>query len=208
MARRQLEEYQDAIASGRNNRERESLNHVPNSTLAETGFLPGMSRFGKLGVPSGSSIKDLSALEEWTTTIREQERNYMNTNVVVTKTATFGGALLVVVGLLGFIAPGFMGMHLSALHNVMVLLSGVVAIYFGLMATQATGRTFCLVFGAMFGLLGLAGFAAGGTDYTFTIIPGALVLGTMDHLVHLILGAIFLLVGWVQKPATATTPAR
>ena len=127
---------------------------------------------------------------------------------MVTKTTTFGGALLIVVGLLGFIAPGFMGMHLSAAHNVLLLLSGAAAIYFGLMATQATGRTFCLVFGAMFGLLGLAGFAAGGTDYTFTIIPGALVLGTMDHLVHLILGAIFLLVGWVQKPATATTPAR
>src|SRR2546425_11630418 len=132
----------------------------------------------------------------------------MNTNVVVTKTATFGGALLVVVGLLGFIAPGFMGMHLSAAHNVVLLLSGVVAIYFGLMATQAAGRTFCLVFGAVYGLLGLVGFVSGGQNYTFTIIPGALVLGTMDHLVHLILGAVFLSVGWVQKPATATPPAR
>ena len=132
----------------------------------------------------------------------------MNTNIVVTKTATFGGALLVVVGLLGFIAPGFMGMHLSAAHNVVLLLSGVVAIYFGLMATQAAGRTFCLVFGAVYGLLGLVGFVSGGQNYTFTIIPGALVLGTMDHLVHLILGAVFLSVGWVQKPATATPPAR
>ena len=132
----------------------------------------------------------------------------MNTNIIVTKTATFGGALLVVVGLLGFIAPGFMGMHLSALHNVMLLLSGALAIYFGLIATQAAGRTFCLVFGAMYGLLGLAGFVAGGAGYTVTMIPGALVLGTMDHLVHLLLGAVFLSVGWAQKPATAAPSAR
>ncbi len=132
----------------------------------------------------------------------------MNTNIIVTKTATFGGALLVVVGLLGFIAPGFMGMHLSALHNVMLLLSGALAIYFGLKATQAAARTFCIVFGALYGVLGLVGFVSGGQNYTFTIIPGALVLETMDHLVHLILGAVFLSVGWVQKPATATPPAR
>ena len=134
--------------------------------------------------------------------------NIMNTNVIVTKTATFGGALLAVVGLLGFIAPGFMGMHLSAAHNVVFLLSGALAIYFGLIATQAAGRTFCIVFGTVYSLLGLAGFFAGGAGYTFTLIPGALVLGTMDHLMHLILGAVFLSVGWVQKPATVTPPAR
>ena len=112
-----------------------------------------------------------------------------------------------VVGLLGFIAPGFMGMHLSAAHNVLFLLSGALAIYFGLVATPTAARTFCLLFGAVYSLLGLAGFVAGGAGYTFTMIPGSLVLGTMDHLVHLILGAVFLSVGWVQKPATAT-PAR
>ncbi len=132
----------------------------------------------------------------------------MVANIMVTKAATFGGALLIVTGLLGFIAPGFMGMHLSPARNVVFLLSGALAIYFGLMATQAAGRTFCLVFGAVYSLLGLVGFAAGGTGYTFTMIPGALVLGTMDHLFHLILGTVFLSVGWVQKPATVTPPAR
>ena len=68
----------------------------------------------------------------------------------------------------------------SALHNVVLLLSGAVAIYFGMKATPAAARTFCVVFGALYGLLGLAGFVAGGQNYTFTIIPGALVLGTMD----------------------------
>jgi hypothetical protein len=112
------------------------------------------------------------------------------------------------VGLLGFAAPGFIGMHLSALHKVLFLLSGAVAIYFGLKATPAAASIFCMVFGAVYGLLGLAGFVLGGSDYTFTIIPGALVLGTMDHLVHLILGALFLSVGWFERAVTATPPAR
>lgn len=131
----------------------------------------------------------------------------MVANSMVTKTTTFGGALLVGTGLLGFIASGFMGMHLSVAHNVVLLLSGALAIYFGLMATQAAGRTFCLVFGTVYGVLGLAGFIAGGAGYTFTI-PGALVLGTMDHLVHLIFGAVFLFVGWGERADTAMPPTR
>ena len=127
---------------------------------------------------------------------------------MVTRTTTFGGAFLVVVGLLGFAAPGFLGMHLSPLHNVVHLLSGVAAIYFGMKATPTAALTFCKVFGAVYALSGLAGFVAGGPDYTFTIIPGALILGTMDHLVHLIFGAIFLSVGWGRRPATVTIPRR
>ena len=135
------------------------------------------------------------------------EKKEKEKNIMVTRTTTFGGAFLVLVGLLGFAAPGFIGLHLSALHNVLLLLSGVVAIYFGLKATPAAARTFCIWFGALYGLLGLAGFVAGGQQYAFTIIPGALVLGTMDHLVHLILGAIFLSVGrsWRAVRATART---
>jgi Domain of unknown function (DUF4383) len=127
---------------------------------------------------------------------------------MITRTTVFGGALLVVVGLLGFVASRFMGMHLSALHNIVLLLSGTAAIYFGLKATPAAARTFCVVFGAVYGLLGLAGFVAGGPGNTVTIIPGALVLGPMDHLIHLILGVIFLSVGWGSRAATAIASAR
>ena len=127
---------------------------------------------------------------------------------MITKTTVFGGAFLVLLGLLGFAAPGFIGMHLSVLHSVLLLLSGALAIYFGLKATPAATRTFCLVFGAVYGLLGLAGFVAGGPDYTFTIIPGALVLGAMDHALNLILGTVFLSVGWVERVVPTTPPTR
>ena len=38
-------------------------------------------------------------------------------DMMATKTTTFGGALLIVAGLLGFVAPGLMGLHLTAAHN-------------------------------------------------------------------------------------------
>ncbi|MBI2949190.1 MAG: DUF4383 domain-containing protein [Verrucomicrobia bacterium] len=118
---------------------------------------------------------------------------------MITRTTTFGGALLIMAGLFGFIAPGFMGLRLSPAHNLLFLVSGAVAIYFGLLTRQAAGRTFCIVFGAFYGLLGLAGLVAGGLNGPITIIPEALVLGTMDHVVHGILGAVFLTVGCVSE---------
>jgi len=131
----------------------------------------------------------------------------MVTNIVVTKTTTFGGSLLVMVGLLGFVTPGLMGMPLSVLHKAVYLLSGATAICFGLKATPVAARAFCLVFGMLYGLLGLAGLVAGTRNYTLTIVPGALILGPMDHLFHLILGATFLVVGWFER-ATATPTTR
>lgn len=118
---------------------------------------------------------------------------------MVTKTATFGGVLLVLAGLFGFIAPGFLGLHLGAAHNLLFLVSGVAAIYFGLLTPQAAGRTFCIALGAFYGLLALAGLVVGGLNSAITIIPGALILGIMDHLAHLLLGAVFLFVGLVSE---------
>jgi hypothetical protein len=125
---------------------------------------------------------------------------------MVKNTATIGGILLILAGLVGFAAPSLMGMHLSTAHNIVHLVSGAIALYFGLKATPASARAFCIVFGAAYGLLGLIGFAAGGPGYTLTLIPGELVLGTMDHVVHVLLGAIFLIAGLFRKVAPVMSP--
>lgn len=125
---------------------------------------------------------------------------------MIKKTATIGGIVLIGAGLLGFLAPGLMGMHLTAAHNLVHLVSGALALYFGLKGTVAAARTFCIAFGALYGLLGLVGFVAGGADHTLTLIPGQLVLGTMDHVVHLIVGAVFMVVGFAQRPAAVMPP--
>ncbi len=127
--------------------------------------------------------------------------------------ATVLGVAFILVGLVGFISPGFLGTHLSLAHNLVHIISGAVALYFGLAGTLAGARLFDLVFGAVYLLLGVVGFLLGspgaptiagmadmGTDgRLFRVIPGALELGTMDHVVHILLGIVFLIGGLLTK---------
>jgi hypothetical protein len=113
---------------------------------------------------------------------------------------TILGILFLIAGLLGFAAPGMMGMHLSVAHNVIHLVSGALALYFGSRGTYDAARTFCIVFGIVYGLLGLMGFLAGGADYMLTLLPGQLMLGKMDHIVHIILAILFIIGGLSPRP--------
>ncbi|MDB6032275.1 MAG: hypothetical protein JWM16_2613 [Verrucomicrobiales bacterium] len=120
--------------------------------------------------------------------------------------STILGIVFLLVGLLGFAAPNLMGMHLSASHNIIHLVSGALALYFGLKGTWESARTFCLVFGIVYALLGLAGFLFGGADRMLNIIPNQLVLMTADHVVHIILGALFI-IGGLSRPVMAHDPS-
>ena len=126
--------------------------------------------------------------------------------------ATILGAAFLLVGLLGFVVPGLLGTHLSMTHNVVHLVSGALSLYFGLQGTLSAARLFCLVFGAVYGLLGIAGFLAGrpGTvspgmpgmesgDFILKVIPGMLELGTADHILHIVLGAIYVAGGLMTR---------
>jgi hypothetical protein len=99
-------------------------------------------------------------------------------------------------------------MHLSVAHNIVRLISGVLALYFGLTGTLRAVRSFCIIFGIVYGLLGLLGLVAGnGAELMLTVIPGQLMLGKMDHIVHVLLGAVFLLSGIRDKTtAVVSTP--
>ncbi|HEX8354697.1 MAG TPA: hypothetical protein VF611_17450 [Pyrinomonadaceae bacterium] len=113
------------------------------------------------------------------------------------------GAVFVLAGIAGFVAPGLAGLHLSTAHNLIHLVSGAAALYFGLAASLSAARMFGIVFGVVYLLLGLAGFLLGspGTpemhgmaadSRLFKVIPGVLELGTSDHLFHVIGGIVFL----------------
>ncbi|HEV2706554.1 MAG TPA: DUF4383 domain-containing protein [Pyrinomonadaceae bacterium] len=128
---------------------------------------------------------------------------------------TLLGAVLLLVGLLGFISPGGMsdmtGAHLTAVHNVVHLLSGAIALYLGLKGTLAAARLFCLVFGAVYLLLGIVGYLTGGahplsagipgppSDRLLRLLPGSLELGSADHGIHILLGIVFLIGGLLTK---------
>ena|SRR5687768_2609512 len=127
--------------------------------------------------------------------------------------ATLLGVVFILVGLIGFIAPGFLGTHLSMAHNLVHLISGAVSLYFGLKGTLAGARLFCIVFGLVYGLLGVAGFLLGGggqhtipgithggpDSRLLTVIPGVLEFATMDHVVHLLLAVLYLIGGFMTK---------
>ena len=114
------------------------------------------------------------------------------------------GVVFVLVGVAGFVAPGFLGTHLSLAHNAVHLISGAIALYFGLAGSPSGARGFCLVFGAVYLILGIAGFLMGHPDVSaiagirmedsklWKVIPGTLELGKMDHIVHCLLGVVFL----------------
>jgi uncharacterized protein DUF4383 len=127
---------------------------------------------------------------------------------VAKRICTVVGMVFILVGLAGFAMPGLLGTHLGLVHNVIHLVSGALALYFGLAGSGSAALTFCRVFGAVYLLLGVVGFAVGGgADRMFEVIPGQLMLGTMDHLIHLALGVVFLVGGFTAGARVATARA-
>jgi hypothetical protein len=118
------------------------------------------------------------------------------------------GVVLLAVGVLGFFVPHLAGAHLSAVHNIVHLVTGGVALWFGTRGSLAAAKTFDIVFGAVYGLLGVAGFALGAPgSLNLQVIPGRLELGLVDHVIHVALGAAFLIGGLVTHPFRTLTPS-
>ncbi len=102
------------------------------------------------------------------------------------------GVGFLIIGLLGFtnvLSP--LGFHLSPVHNMIHIVSGVIALYFGFAGSLSGARGFCLVFGIVYLALGLFGLLLG-VGPTKMWHLGPLQLGTADHGLNLILGAVFL----------------
>jgi uncharacterized protein DUF4383 len=108
------------------------------------------------------------------------------------------GVVFLLVGVIGFVAPNLLGAHLTAVHNVVHLVSGVIALYFGFAGTLSAAKALCLVFGVVYLALGIFGMALGtAPDRMWTV--GPLHLGQADHGIHILLGVIFLAGGLFTK---------
>ena len=131
--------------------------------------------------------------------------------------ATIMGVVFILAGLVGFISNDLLGFHLTAFHNAGVhIVSGAVSLYFGLKGTLAGARLFDLVFGVIYALIGVAGFLLGSQGSPSPGVPGPadsrllkaiphhLELGTSDHILHILLGLIFV-VGALLTKARRTT---
>jgi Domain of unknown function (DUF4383) len=117
------------------------------------------------------------------------------------------GVVLALVGIAGFLKHDLLGMHLTMIHNIVHLLTAAIALYFGFYGTDTSTRAFCQIFGAIYLLLGIGGFIAPAVIANviqFHTEAGGENL-TPDNIVHLLLGAVFLIVGLLRAPKPAAT---
>jgi len=110
------------------------------------------------------------------------------------------GVVFLLVGVCGFAAPNLLGAHLTPAHNLVHIVSGIIALYFGFAGTLSGAKTFALVFGVVYLALGILGLALGAPPDRMWNVAGILHFGTSDHAIHVLLGIIFLAGGLFTKP--------
>ncbi len=108
------------------------------------------------------------------------------------------GVVFLLVGIAGFAAPTLLGAHLTPPHNLVHIVSGVIALYFGFAGSITGARAFCLIFGVLYLALGIVGMVIGTGEMRMWSV-GPLTFGTADHGIHILLGVIFLAGGLFTK---------
>ncbi|HKR14894.1 MAG TPA: DUF4383 domain-containing protein [Pyrinomonadaceae bacterium] len=108
------------------------------------------------------------------------------------------GVVFLLVGVIGFVSPNLLGAHLTLPHNLVHIVSGVIALYFGFAGTFSGAKAFSLVFGVVYLALGILGMALGTGEQRMWEV-GPLHLGQADHGIHILLGVIFLAGGLFTK---------
>src|SRR5581483_2277433 len=100
------------------------------------------------------------------------------------------GVIFLVVGLLGFVpalAPNQMLLgifHVNAAHNVVHLLSGVLALWAGL-SSVTYSRLYFRIFGVVYGLVAIPGFAVGKG-----MVLGIISNNTADAALHVLIALV------------------
>jgi hypothetical protein len=108
------------------------------------------------------------------------------------------GVVFLLVGVCGFVLPHLLGAHLTPAHNVVHIVSGIIALYFGFAGTLSGAKIFSLVFGVVYLALGILGMALGTGEQRMWMV-GPLDLGQSDHGIHILLGVVFLAGGLFTK---------
>lgn len=117
------------------------------------------------------------------------------------------GVALLLVGIVGFFLENLLGLHLTLIHNIVHLATSLVALYFGFAGSTRAAHSFCQVFGVVYLLVGLLGFIA--PTVVVSLLMGHQMTESpsliMDNLVHLLLGAVLMVIGLLREPQTAAT---
>ena len=129
----------------------------------------------------------------------------MESNSLVKTWAVLSGAILVLVGLLGFIDNPIVGKADGALvstndiHNVVHILTGVVALWIGLGLRGAQQATAMVGFGVLYAVVLVATLVS---PDLFGLFSGY-AAGPMEHLIHGGLAVVSIGVGLMGRPQAA-----
>ena len=108
------------------------------------------------------------------------------------------GLIFLIVGIAGIFSHDLLGAHLNMPHNMVHIVSGIIALYFGFAGTLSAAKIFSLVFGVVYLALGILGMALGTAPDRMWMV-GPLELGQADHGIHILLGVVFLAGGLFTK---------
>jgi len=109
------------------------------------------------------------------------------------------GAILVVVGVVGFFRHEMFNLTFPPAHNLLHLGSGIVALWAGLGKNVDGPRRFGLIFGAIFTLVAIVGFGC-----MSDLGPIQLDLNMHFNFIHLGVGLLSLVAGLLSAKASVT----
>jgi hypothetical protein len=112
--------------------------------------------------------------------------------------ATILGAVLLLVGIIGFFNDPVLGLFpVNGLHNVVHLLSGAIGIWAGVWGGINAARWFNRVFGIIYAVVAILGFVAPGVAASLLEIDAA------DNWLHVLIAVASLVVGFWKTETAA-----
>jgi hypothetical protein len=112
------------------------------------------------------------------------------------------GVLYFVAGLAGLV----LGDDADRYHNLLHLVTGLTALYFGFAASLSEAKSFCLAFGVAYLAFGILGIALGNPAMDRMWDLGLMSLERGDHVHHMVLGTIILAGGIFTKGSGSQNP--
>ncbi len=114
------------------------------------------------------------------------------------------GVVFILIGLLGFFNNPILGIFaVDTVHNVVHLLSGILALVFAGKPSQA--KMFAIVFGIVYGLVAILGLLMGEGK-----VLGLITVNAADNYLHILLAVVLLVVGFMKSgsssPAAPSMP--
>lgn len=115
--------------------------------------------------------------------------------------ATAVGVILLVLGLLGFAMGSreIMGLHFNTMHNTIHLVTGLLGVWAGFGKSASSPRLFAQLFGVMYTLVAIMGFA-----HSPAGIGEMLMLTPLYNVIHLVVGLLGLATGFMGAKQVAT----